>query len=130
VICITRRNIEVKRKSSGDSIRVSLRSEQIVSAGTPVNPAMMSNDNSEKTAGQSRLGPQVQSGKDWSASQVECLLEGFRMIAIERGESACGAATISKRLSHILNWKLWDQLLAQELADSIRSDLATGKHRL
>jgi hypothetical protein len=26
------------------------------------NPTMMSNDNSEKTAGQSRLGPQVQSG--------------------------------------------------------------------
>jgi cytidylate kinase len=52
----------------------------------------------------------------------------FRIIAIER-ECACGAAVISSRLSNILGWKLWDQLLTQELADSIRSDLSTGADR-
>jgi Cytidylate kinase-like family len=52
----------------------------------------------------------------------------FRIITIER-ECACGAAAISKKLSDILDWKLWDQLLAQELADSIRSDISTAKRQ-
>jgi hypothetical protein len=50
----------------------------------------------------------------------------LRIITIER-ECACGAAVISRKLSDILGWKLWDQLLAQELADSIRSDSSTAK---
>ncbi len=98
---------------------------------TDLDPTMMSNHNPRKTGGQNRLGPQVQSVSNWSAFSLEDLLgekTKFRIIAIER-ECACGAASISKKLSHILNWKLWDQLLARELADSIRSDLATEKHR-
>jgi cytidylate kinase len=95
-------------------------------------PTMTSSHNSKKAGGQNRLGPQVQSRPNWSASPLEELLgqrTKFRIIAIER-ECACGAATISKKLSHILHWKLWDQLLAQELAASIRSDLATEKHHV
>jgi hypothetical protein len=52
----------------------------------------------------------------------------FRIITIER-ECACGAAVISRKLSDILGWKLWDQLLAQELADSIRSDISTAERQ-
>ena len=47
----------------------------------------------------------------------------FRIVAIER-ECACGAANISKKLSSILRWKLWDELLTQELAESMRSDVS------
>jgi cytidylate kinase len=93
---------------------------------------MISNGNSEKTLEQSGPGSRGQSGSDWIASQCDSLRQGktrFRIIAIER-ECACGAAPISKKLSRFLSWKLWDQLLAQELADSIRSDLATEKHRI
>jgi hypothetical protein len=56
-------------------------------------------------------------------------LKGPALLRLSGGDWACGAATISKKLSHILIWKSWDQLLAQELADSIRSDLATEKQR-
>ena len=93
---------------------------------------MVSNHNSEKAGGRNRPGPKVQSGLEWSASPLEDLLKEktkFRIIAIER-ECACGAASISKKLSHTLNWKLWDQLLAQELAASIRNDLATEKRHV
>jgi CMP/dCMP kinase len=47
----------------------------------------------------------------------------FRIVAIER-ECACGAANISKKLSSVLGWKLWDELLTQELAESMRSDVS------
>jgi CMP/dCMP kinase len=93
---------------------------------------MVSNHNSEKAGGRNRPGPKVQSGLEWSASPLEDLLKEktkFRIIAIER-ECACGAASISKKLSHTLNWKLWDRLLAQELAASIRNDLATEKRHV
>jgi cytidylate kinase len=92
---------------------------------------MMSNHNSQKTDEQSRRRQGIQS-RSWTATQFEGLPEGksrFRIIAIER-ECACGAAHISRKLSEILGWKLWDQLLAQELADAIRSDLSTVKHRV
>ena len=65
----------------------------------------------------------------WAKSNANIAPNGkmaFRIITIER-ESACGAAVISKKLSDILGWTLWDQLLAQELADSIRSDMASTK---
>jgi cytidylate kinase len=68
---------------------------------------------------------------DRTASRPEVFPDGktaFRIITIER-ECACGAAVISMKLSNILGWKLWDELLAQELADSIRSDLSTSKER-
>lgn len=39
----------------------------------------------------------------------------FRLITIER-EYGCGAAAISAELAHRLGWKLWDQLLTQEIA--------------
>lgn len=92
---------------------------------------MMSNHNSQKTDEQSRRRQGIRS-RSGIATQVEGPPEGkprFRIIAIER-ECACGAAHISRKLSEILGWKLWDQLLAQELADSIRSDLSTVKHRV
>ena len=38
-----------------------------------------------------------------------------RIITIER-EYGCGAAQIAERLATRLNWKLWDQLLTQEIA--------------
>jgi cytidylate kinase len=47
----------------------------------------------------------------------------FRIVAIER-ECACGAANISKKLSGVLRWKLWDELLTQELSESMRSDVS------
>jgi len=50
----------------------------------------------------------------------------FRIITIER-EFACGAAPISRKLSNILGWKLWDQSLTDELATSMRSDLSNAE---
>jgi len=38
-----------------------------------------------------------------------------RIITIER-EFGCGAAQIAEKLAARLNWKLWDQLLTQEIA--------------
>jgi hypothetical protein len=52
----------------------------------------------------------------------------FRIITVER-DRACGAAAISKKLSDIVGWKLGDQLLTHELADSIRGDLSTVDDR-
>jgi cytidylate kinase len=71
------------------------------------------------------------SRRDWTEPHSKRLHDekaAFRIITIER-ECACGAATISKKLSNMLGWKLWDELLAQELADSIRSDLSTSEKR-
>jgi cytidylate kinase len=95
------------------------------------NPIMMSKGKAPKTEEQHRLGRGIQSGSDWTSSHSEGLLNGkatFRIIAIER-ECACGAAVISRKLSDILGWKLWDQLLADEIADLIHSDMS-AKHRL
>jgi cytidylate kinase len=39
----------------------------------------------------------------------------IRIITVER-EFGCGAAQIAERLAARLNWKLWDQLLTQEIA--------------
>jgi cytidylate kinase len=39
----------------------------------------------------------------------------FRLITIER-EYGCGAATIAAQLADHLGWKLWDQLLTEEIA--------------
>ena len=39
----------------------------------------------------------------------------FRLITIER-EYGCGAAAIAAQLADRLGWKLWDQLLTQEIA--------------
>lgn len=39
----------------------------------------------------------------------------FRLITIER-EYGCGGATIATQLADHLGWKLWDQLLTQEIA--------------
>jgi cytidylate kinase len=39
----------------------------------------------------------------------------FRLITIER-EYGCGAAAIAAELSNRLGWKLWDQLLTEEIA--------------
>jgi cytidylate kinase len=91
----------------------------------------MKNDTSVKIAKQGRLRQGVQSRSDWAAWQLEELLEGkpgFRIIAIER-ECACGAASISRKLADILGWTLWDQSLAEELAESIRSDPSSTKRR-
>ncbi len=93
----------------------------------------MSNQNKTiKSAIQGKLSRKIpQSRHDWTASYAEALRQRrakFRVITIER-ECACGAAAIAKKLSNLLGWKLWDQLLAEELAGLIRSDLSTaGKH--
>jgi hypothetical protein len=39
----------------------------------------------------------------------------IRIITIER-EYGCGAAGIARKLAARLSWKLWDQLLTQEIA--------------
>ena len=39
----------------------------------------------------------------------------FRLITIER-EYGCGAADIAAQLADHLGWKLWDQLLTEEIA--------------
>ena len=39
----------------------------------------------------------------------------FRLITIER-EYGCGAGSIAAQLSGRLGWKLWDQLLTEEIA--------------
>jgi cytidylate kinase len=39
----------------------------------------------------------------------------FRLVTIER-EYGCGAGTIAAQLARQLGWKLWDQLLTQEIA--------------
>jgi hypothetical protein len=52
----------------------------------------------------------------------------FRIITIER-ECACGAAPISRKLSNILGWELWDQSLTDELATSMRSNLSNAEDR-
>jgi len=62
-------------------------------------------------------GPVVRSG---GFDKKETVL---RIVAIER-ECASGAAPISKKLSSALRWKLWDELLTQELAESMRSDFS------
>ena len=43
----------------------------------------------------------------------------FRIITIER-EYGCGAVGITQKLADRLRWKLWDQLLAQEVARHAR----------
>lgn len=82
------------------------------------------------TASQSKPGRKSpQSLPDWTAAYAEQLRRGsarFRIITMER-ECACGAAAIAKKLSNLLGWKLWDQLLAQEITDQIRSDLSTAR---
>jgi hypothetical protein len=59
---------------------------------------------------------------------LKVCLKGSPFLRLSGGECVA-PQTISKKLSHLLSWKLWDQLLAQEFADSIRSCLATEKHR-
>src|ERR1700746_2599921 len=39
----------------------------------------------------------------------------FRLITIER-EYGCGGGAIAAELAHHLNWKLWDRLLTEEIA--------------
>jgi cytidylate kinase len=39
----------------------------------------------------------------------------FRLITLER-EYGCGAANIAQQLADRLGWKLWDQLLTEEIA--------------
>ena len=39
----------------------------------------------------------------------------FRLITIER-EYGCGAPVIAEKLARHLGWKLWDQLLTEEIA--------------
>ena len=71
----------------------------------------------------------LRSRRQWTPSYGADLLKTnptFRIVAIER-ECACGAAVISRKLSNILGWTLWDQLLGQELADSLHSDISTAK---
>ena len=39
----------------------------------------------------------------------------FRLITIER-EYGCGAGAIAEQLARHLGWKVWDQLLTEEIA--------------
>jgi cytidylate kinase len=50
----------------------------------------------------------------------------FRVITIER-EYGCGAANIAAQLSKHLNWKLWDQLLTEEIAHLANVDPSAVK---
>jgi predicted double-glycine peptidase len=45
----------------------------------------------------------------------------FRLITIER-EYGCGAACIAAQLADHLGWKLWDQLLTEEIARQANVD--------
>jgi cytidylate kinase len=53
---------------------------------------------------------------------------GIRIITIER-EYGCGAAAIARELSAHLGWKLWDQLLTQEIARFAHCDQSAVKRR-
>ena len=50
----------------------------------------------------------------------------FRLITIER-EYGCGGATIAAQLAERLGWKLWDQLLTQEIARLAQVDPSAVK---
>ncbi|HLZ00057.1 MAG TPA: cytidylate kinase-like family protein [Candidatus Angelobacter sp.] len=52
----------------------------------------------------------------------------FRIITIER-EYGCGAGEIAQKLADRLHWKLWDQLLAQEVARYARCKLSEVEQR-
>jgi len=51
-----------------------------------------------------------------------------RIITIER-EYGCGAAGIARELAARLDWKLWDQLLTQEIARFAHCDQSEVKRR-
>src|SRR5580692_8136278 len=50
----------------------------------------------------------------------------FRLITIER-EYGCGAGAISAELAHRLGWKVWDQLLTEQIARLANVDASTVK---
>jgi len=50
----------------------------------------------------------------------------FRVVTIER-EYGCGAGSIAARLAERLGWKLWDQLITEEIARLAKVDAATVK---
>src|SRR5215469_4104089 len=50
----------------------------------------------------------------------------FRIVTIER-EFGCGAASIANRLAGRLGWKLWDQLLTEEIARIAQVDPSAVK---
>jgi cytidylate kinase len=50
----------------------------------------------------------------------------FRLVTIER-EYGCGGGAIAARLAERLGWKLWDQLITQEIARLAKVDAATVK---
>ncbi len=50
----------------------------------------------------------------------------FRLVTIER-EYGCGGGTIAARLAGRLGWKLWDQLITEEIARLAKVDAATVK---
>lgn len=52
----------------------------------------------------------------------------IRIITIER-EYGCGAAGIAGKLAASLGWKLWDQLLTQEVARLAHSNQLEVKQR-
>ena len=52
----------------------------------------------------------------------------IRIIAIER-EYGCGAAGIARELAARLNWKLWDELVTQEIARLANSDQSVVSKR-
>lgn len=51
----------------------------------------------------------------------------FNIVTIER-EYGAGSAAIAAKLASALNWKLWDQSLAGEIARQARVDLATARN--
>jgi cytidylate kinase len=50
----------------------------------------------------------------------------FRLVTIER-EYGCGGGIIAARLAERLGWKLWDQLITEEIARLAKVDAATVK---
>ena len=50
----------------------------------------------------------------------------FRLVTIER-EFGCGAASIAKQLAQRLDWKLWDKLLTDEIAELAQVDPSAVK---
>ena len=52
----------------------------------------------------------------------------IRIITIER-EYGCGAAGIARELAERLGWKLWDQLLTQEIARFDQSEVKRREER-
>ncbi len=52
----------------------------------------------------------------------------IRIMTIER-EFGCGAAGIARELAARLGWKLWDQLLTQEIAWFAHCEQSEVKHR-